>query len=345
MGDGSGAGQAWNPAQTVSAFHLLQLVYGKLQSADSLGLATFEYDLKPYWGPLVETLNALRPTVASMPAAVRVEVESLARLVNELPINRPVAACQRLAAPDVFALADRGLTAALNATNPPLVEWAATAAAAPDVRPIAGPAEPAEVLERIAALRRAWPTAHELGKRAGYNPAEAVTLLWTDFHAFGWNPPPEPDLRELKDANVVVLFATNKQRDLRAKLHRRYVEALAIAERFATAKLRDAAPALTEIARPTAVPAKLTPAVARAWESWRLAEESHLPGLLDDDAFEWLLEAPDSLFVGPLLGYCLPERATWKRHLRTARKSLDANKHVPRAGRVAGSSIIRQQDR
>ncbi len=88
----------------------------------------------------------------------------------------------------------------------------------------------------------------------------------------------------------------------------------------------------------------LSPAVKKAWASWKLAESQHAENLIDQQAYDWLNGQPDETFFGDLVGYELPAFDTWQRYLREARRATGENKNLPRADRATGVSVAKQSE-
>jgi len=105
----------------------------------------------------------------------------------------------------------------------------------------------------------------------------------------------------------------------------------------------DAGAGDTEAENPAGL-ASLTPSIKKAWASWKLAEANHASRPQDREAYDWLNEHSDEKFIGDLVGYELPAFATWCSYVRKGRAATGESKNQSRAGRVAGSSVVKQSE-
>ena len=92
---------------------------------------------------------------------------------------------------------------------------------------------------------------------------------------------------------------------------------------------------------------QLPPAVQKAYLACQYAETTKGQRLEDREAYDWLNEnGIDQRKAGreESTKYELPSFDTWGRQVRKARKALGEQKHTQRAGRAAGSSIVRADE-
>jgi hypothetical protein len=93
---------------------------------------------------------------------------------------------------------------------------------------------------------------------------------------------------------------------------------------------------------------QLEPAVRKAYLAYQYAETIKCQKLEDRAAYDWLKENgfdSEKDEFGELMDYKLPKNyETFRRYLTEARKPLDENKYIPRAGRWHGRSIVEKDE-